>query len=621
MIFMHIQTLSILPIIMISCFLPFRVSADIVISHIQIEGKTANDEYVDITNTGVIPVALTHYALKKKHVDSHGACPSLDSLVSDRTKAKFPPLIGAGVTFRIAHPAYSGSVPADVTYAVSTTLVNDTTILLFDGIRPDPIDSKTIGKPCPPEPEPVPPPTPVMTASTLRLNELLPNPDENESLDEYIELYNYGSETINLKDWMLHDASQTGKYVFKEDTSIKPGDFFMIYRATFAFALNNDKETVTLLNPLGATIDSVTYDSAAAGVSYNNTGTTWRWSRTLTPGSTNHLNTLPDSETSVPDEAYAGVAEDFSAESRDVDGDSVKYTWDFGDGHKSYRQATTHAYEDTGTYTVMLRIDDGSETDTQTFTVKVEKYPRPKVRITAVMPNPSGKDTGNEYVEVKNLSKKSVRLKGWKIATKTSKGKRFTNHVILSRITLKPGASRRITAADSRFVLNNTSLKIALRTPDGHTAQTIGYSLKKPASENDLYARLPDTSIPVPAKLSAKNKKLAKREPKIPTSWQWIAAEPVTRPAPLTPIQSVSLETVASVEAVPIPSTGSLSLDPSRQTTDLSSLLLLPYPRRILGIPQEQFPVPVTTRPRYETAEPFSGIIGSFESWFIILFH
>ena len=58
--------------------------------------------------------------------------------------------------------------------------------------------------------------------------------------------------------------------------------------------------------------------------------------------------------------------------SSDVDGDSLTYSWEFGDGGTASGPTPTHAYADNGTYTVTLTVNDGhgnSSTDTLVVTV------------------------------------------------------------------------------------------------------------------------------------------------------------------------------------------------------------------------------------------------------------
>ncbi|MGH7508212.1 MAG: PKD domain-containing protein [Gemmatimonadales bacterium] len=63
----------------------------------------------------------------------------------------------------------------------------------------------------------------------------------------------------------------------------------------------------------------------------------------------------------------------FRDESSDPDGILVSWFWEFGDGHTSTAQETSHTYEDEDDYDVTLTVtDDGGETDDLTQEVEVE---------------------------------------------------------------------------------------------------------------------------------------------------------------------------------------------------------------------------------------------------------
>jgi PKD repeat protein len=58
--------------------------------------------------------------------------------------------------------------------------------------------------------------------------------------------------------------------------------------------------------------------------------------------------------------------------SLDLDGTIVGYTWDFGDGTTAGGAAVTHAYDEVGTYTVRLTVqDDSGSTATTTHSIYV----------------------------------------------------------------------------------------------------------------------------------------------------------------------------------------------------------------------------------------------------------
>jgi hypothetical protein len=160
--------------------------------------------------------------------------------------------------------------------------------------------------------------------------------------------------------------------------------------------------------------------------------------------------------------------------------EATKYTWNFGDGHKSYLQKTRHKYEETGTYQASITIR-GDKKDLQNFTVDVEDYLAPKVKIISLVPNPKGKDS-KESIVIENKSKRKINLKGWSIATGW---KSLINHPIREDFIVKPGKNSKLTKKICAFTLNNTQSKIELRYPNGNIAQKLKYNRKKDKIEDD----------------------------------------------------------------------------------------------------------------------------------------
>jgi len=83
--------------------------------------------------------------------------------------------------------------------------------------------------------------------------------------------------------------------------------------------------------------------------------------------------------TITPASAYVGDTITFDASgSTDPDGDSISYSWEFGDGdvYTGNGIITEHVYSDAGTYTVVLTVTDNSDaTDTATGTVSIAGIP------------------------------------------------------------------------------------------------------------------------------------------------------------------------------------------------------------------------------------------------------
>jgi len=331
-----------------------------------------------------------------------------------------------------------------------------------------------------------PEPEPKIYSAKIVINEFLPAPSsENE---EYIELYNSTDENIDLSGYILKDASKSGKYIFPNNTKIKPLDYLVIYKKDFKFALNNSgEESITFLDPNKKIVSTVSYSGSKANVSYDFDGKGWRQSKFLTPGKKNKFNNFPEVKKKNDHKIYVGVYADFSAKGYDKDKDKLKFVWDFGDGHKSYKKETRHKFEKAGKYKVTLKVSDGSEDKIETFKVEVKKFPKSQVKILSVSPNPQGKDSENEYVVLQNKSKKKINLKDWSVATGN---KNLYNHPISENIFIKPGQIFKLTRAESKFALNNKSAKIELRYPNGKVASKIAYDKKKESvAEDEIYTK------------------------------------------------------------------------------------------------------------------------------------
>ena len=325
---------------------------------------------------------------------------------------------------------------------------------------------------------------------TVYINEILPNPHGDEKLNEYIELYNFGDQAIDLSGWILKDSSKSGKFIFPDNSRVDSRSFLLIYRPDFKFAMNNSgAEKICLLDPNKKTASRVSYFSAKENISYNFNGRGWRWSRFLTPGAENKFNSLPKIEIKKDKKVYKNIYADFKVKINDPDEDKIKVVWDFGDGRKSYKKKTRHKYKETGKYSASLKVFDGSEEIIKKFKIKVKKFPRPKVRITRLLPNPKGKDSELEWIEIKNKSEKEINLKNWSIATGNS-GKKITNHPIREDFFIRPGKVKKIMRNLSKFSLNNKKCRIELRYPDGKIAYKIKYKREDGIKDDEIYEKM-----------------------------------------------------------------------------------------------------------------------------------
>ena len=105
----------------------------------------------------------------------------------------------------------------------------------------------------------VPPP-----AVNVKIKSLLPNPAGNESQNEEVTLINLGTQSVSLSGWKLRDLkgktwtlSSLGMLSSNEQKTIK--------RSGQEMALNNDGDTVDLIDPNGKVVHTVTYARAEEG--------------------------------------------------------------------------------------------------------------------------------------------------------------------------------------------------------------------------------------------------------------------------------------------------------------------------------------------------------------------
>jgi hypothetical protein len=105
---------------------------------------------------------------------------------------------------------------------------------------------------------------PTPSGGVPRISSLLPNPDGNESRNEQATVKNIGSVAVSVVGWKLRDlAGRT--WSLDALGTLPPGMERTIQRNGQAMALNNDGDTIDLLNPGGSVVQTVTYGSVDEG--------------------------------------------------------------------------------------------------------------------------------------------------------------------------------------------------------------------------------------------------------------------------------------------------------------------------------------------------------------------
>lgn len=143
----------------------------------------------------------------------------------------------------------------------------------------------------------------------ILVNEWLPNPAGDDAAGEFIELTNVGNESVSLAGWKIDDEEGgSSPYTIPAGVSIAAGGFLMLEREETKLALNNDGDTVRLIDPAGKVVSTFTYeDSVDEGVVWaRDSQGVYRLSTTVTKGKANVI-TAPDEERSAGTGKVAGA--------------------------------------------------------------------------------------------------------------------------------------------------------------------------------------------------------------------------------------------------------------------------------------------------------------------------
>lgn len=152
-------------------------------------------------------------------------------------------------------------------------------------------------------------------------------------------------------------------------------------------------------------------------------------------------------------------------ESQDPDEDKLIFEWIYpGDQIFDTKNPPSFKFEKPGNFTITLKVSDGiSESSTEIKIVAKEKTAKPKktkkskqlsngtlseaIEFTEVFPNPSGKDTKKEWIELYNSSNQKVNLQNWQIENNGKKKPLKTlsinpnEYILIKDISLKNSAN------------------------------------------------------------------------------------------------------------------------------------------------------------------------------------
>ncbi len=266
---------------------------------------------------------------------------------------------------------------------------------------------------------------------TVRISEIHANPAGSDAQNEFIELHNYGSNTILLDNWQVSDATE--KTYTIEDVSLQPDAYFAIYRASSSIALNNSgDERVELRDPNGTIVDDQAYyNGAPESLSYAiDDDNEWFWTSMITPHGKNIIHQSIEPTETVTDKQEPEIESTHTTIEPDMTEPEVVIT----------PAQPTQAWE--------------------------------AIQLSEILPNPIGPDAAGEFIELYNPLPTLVDLEGL-ILDDTEGGSK--GYHIPENTFIAPFSYRFFARSETGIALNNTSDQARILNPDRTILQNITY--------------------------------------------------------------------------------------------------------------------------------------------------
>ncbi len=339
------------------------------------------------------------------------------------------------------------------------------------------------------------------------ISEILPDPRGADQDGEFIELYNFGMETIVLDGWRLGDSSSRRYNLASAggQLAIRPGEYLAVYRSESGIALNNNGDTVNLYSPSAdEPVCSLPYGPANEGEGYaadisdgeariseGAVSPAYFWTQTATPGKANvivHENLPPEIGFDFPDYAILGQPVLFdSSDTSDPDNDKLAFYWDFGDGATNTLPVPEHTFFRPGEYMVSLAVNDGEHRVYIEKTLIIENpdigASGGRLIISEFVPNPTGTDSEGEWIEIYNQGGTRVNLRDWRLDDGEGGSRPYT---LPAEVWLDPGAYFLFDREETGLALNNTVDSVRLIDRNESIVDEVDYSGVK---EGEAFAR------------------------------------------------------------------------------------------------------------------------------------
>ena len=365
------------------------------------------------------------------------------------------------------------------------------------------------------------------------INEIAWMGTANSASDEWIELYNDGSEGVSLDGWML--GTEDGATNISLTGSLAGGGYYLIERTDdttvpnvtadmitpFGSGLSNSGEVLLVKNGNGTVIDRVdassgwpagdnttketmqrsvpsaggwvtalaTPKAANASIGSNTTtesGTESDSNDQTTPSSGGSSaggggdspyvspEKLPRIKTDAGKDTHAAVGEEvqFHAEAwgfNDAPLENARFLWNFGDGATREGQHVGHAYMFPGTYVVRVTTSSGKYSAFDDLRVDVGEN---SITVSELFPGDAG------WIEFQNKGSNPIHVGGWIVESSAGK------FVIPSGSSIAPQSFVVLARSITNLSLNSNGDHVYLYYPNGTYADGIAYIFQVPQGKS-----------------------------------------------------------------------------------------------------------------------------------------
>lgn len=290
----------------------------------------------------------------------------------------------------------------------------------------------------------------IVYSNQIIISELYPKPDTSSN-DEFIELYNKGSNSINLNKWKLDDQHPGGsaEYLIDQDIIIGSDEYITFSKSQTHISLNDTGDYVRLIQPDGNVLDETpNYGTALKGLSYSFIDNDWKWSLRTTP---NYQNILEMPEDPIEPEDLIDFNDiKITLDYDDVQTDNVVLLWDYNltnaiSNVSIYQSDTEENLGNLIATTILgekLFIINNLESDTTYFFTLAFNYNGNLVKsnqieittlnevlnnigyfkqiiINEILPNPN--INNDEFIELYNPTEDTVNIAGWRLMDASSR--------------------------------------------------------------------------------------------------------------------------------------------------------------------------------------------------------